>query len=78
MAIGFRLLARNLAIGLPIADAQARPAVIREPRAFRAARVEGLGFFSLAPRILTVVPLQPAPAAVWQLPWAGLTVQVAA
>ncbi len=78
VAIGFRLLARNLAIGLQIADAQARPAVIREPRAFRAAHVEGLGFFSLAPRILTVVPLQPAPAAVWQLPWADLTVQVAA
>ncbi len=77
VAIGFRLLARNLAIGLQIAEAQARPAIIREPRAFRTAHVEGLGFFSLAPHTLIVAPLQPAPAAVWQLPWANLTVQVA-
>src|SRR5262249_15588791 len=34
VAVGFRLLARNLAIGLQIAEAQGRPDVIREPRAF--------------------------------------------
>ena len=78
VAIGFRLLARNLAIGHQVTDAQARPAVIREPRAFRAAHVEGLGLFIPAPHTLTVVPLQPVPPAVWQLPWADLTVQVAA
>ena len=41
VALGFRLLARNLAIGLPIADAAARPTTIRQPVAFRAAHGEG-------------------------------------
>src|SRR5688500_17563833 len=45
IAVAFRLLARNLAIGLQIREAGARPAVIREPVAFRAAHVEGLGTF---------------------------------
>src|SRR5204863_2551646 len=35
VAVGFRLLAGNLAIGLQIRDADARPAAIREPAAFR-------------------------------------------
>ena len=78
VAIGFRLLARNLAIGLQIADAQARPAVIREPRAFRAAQVEGLGLFCQSARTITVAPVQPATPGLWHLPWAHLTVQVAA
>jgi hypothetical protein len=78
VAIGFRLLARNLAIGLQIADAQARPAVIREPRAFRAAHVEGLGLFAQDSRTISVVPVQPAARDVWYLPWAHLTVRVAA
>ncbi len=43
IAVGFRLLARNLAIGRQIAQAQGRPAVIREPRTFRTDQVEGLG-----------------------------------
>jgi hypothetical protein len=45
IAVGFRLLARNLAIGLQIADADARPPTIREPAAFRASHVDGLGTF---------------------------------
>ena len=45
-AIGPRLLARYLAIGLQMKQEGARPAVIREPRAFGAA-VEGLGTFTL-------------------------------
>jgi hypothetical protein len=43
IAVGFRLLARNLAIGVQSHEAQARPAVIREPVAFRATHVDGLG-----------------------------------
>ena len=78
VAIGFRLLARNLAIGLQIAAAPARPAVIREPRAFRAAQVEGLGLFCHSARTITVAPVQPATPGLWHLPWAHLTVQVAA
>src|SRR5579884_2132205 len=54
VAVGFRLLARNLAIGLQVADAGRRPAVIREPRAFRAAHVDGLGTFTRAGRTLFV------------------------
>ena len=45
VAVGFRLLARTLAIGLQIQAANGRPAVIREPRAFRTAQVDGLGLF---------------------------------
>jgi hypothetical protein len=62
--VGHRLLARNLAIGLQIRDAMerpagprlhgraadARPAVIREPAAFRASHVDGLGTFHQDPR----------------------------
>ena len=78
VAIGFRLLARNLAIGFPVADAQARPALIREPHAFRATHVEGLGLFAHDAHTLTVAPVQPTIPDVWYLPWAHLTVQVAA
>src|SRR5579872_1156363 len=45
IAIGFRLLARNLAIGFQIEQAQGRPAHIREPLAFCARQVTGLGLF---------------------------------
>lgn len=78
VAIGFRLLARNLALGLQIADAQARPAALREPRAFRAAHVEGLGLFVHDARTITVAPIRPTTPNLCHLPWAHLTVQVAA
>ena len=78
VAIGFRLLARNLAIGLQVADAQARPALIREPHAFRATHVEGFGLFAHDAHTLTVAPMQPAIPDVWYLPWARLTAQIAA
>jgi hypothetical protein len=54
VALGFRLLARNLAIGLQVRDAGARPEVIREPAAFRATQVEGLGTFARERRTLHV------------------------
>jgi hypothetical protein len=38
-ALGFRLLARNLAIGLEIYDADARPAVVHDPAASRAVQL---------------------------------------
>ena len=78
IAIGFRLLARNLAIGLQIARAGGRPATIREPAAFRAAHVDGLGTFARVRRTLLLTPLRPAPARVYRLPWAHLTVRLAA
>jgi hypothetical protein len=78
VAVGFRLLARNLAIGLQIAQAGGRPATIREPAAFRAAHVEGLGTFVRAGRTLRLTPLRPTAPQVHRLPWARLTVRLAA
>jgi hypothetical protein len=81
IAIGFRLLARNLAIGLQIADADARPPTIREPAAFRAAHVDALGTFALDPQddhtILLTLP-RPAPDGSYLLPWAHRRVRLVA
>ena len=78
VAVGFRLLARNLAIGLQIARAGGRPDQIREPVAFRATHVEGLGTFVRAGRTLRLTPLRPTAPRVHRLPWARLTVRLAA
>jgi hypothetical protein len=78
VAVGFRLLARNLAIGLQIARAGGRPDTIREPAAFRAAHVEGLGTFARAGRTVRLTPHRPTAPAVYRLPWARLTVRLAA
>jgi hypothetical protein len=79
IAVGFRLLARNLAIGHQIHEAQARPAVIREPRAFRATRVDGLGTFRIAPPAILITPLRALPSDHhYPLPWAQRTVRYAA
>lgn len=78
IAVGFRLLARNLAIGLQIHEAQARPAVIREPLAFRATHVDGLGLFQRQRETLVVTPLRPSGPAVWVLPWTSQCVRLIA
>jgi Transposase DDE domain len=78
VAVGFRLLARNLAIGLQIHEAQARPAVIREPVAFRAIHVEGLGLFYHERETLILAPLVPAGARTWALPWTRQFVRLVA
>ncbi len=78
VAVGFRLLARNLAIGLQIREAAARPRVIREPYAFRATRVEGLGTFRQARRTLYLAPLDPAGPQHWRLPWTRRVVRLVA
>jgi hypothetical protein len=77
VAIGFRLLARNLAIGLQIHDANARPTVIREPVAFRATHIDGLGTFILAGRSILLTRPQPGPAT-YLLPWTDRSVQLVA
>ena len=77
-AVGFRLLARNLAIGLQIHDAAARPAVIREPLAFRATHVEGLGTFGQQRRTIYLAPLLPLPTPQLRLPWARRVVRLVA
>jgi hypothetical protein len=78
VALGFRLLARNLAIGLQIADAAARPAMIREPVAFRATHVEGLGTFIQDRRTILLTRCTPAPDQVHYLPWTHCTVRLVA
>jgi hypothetical protein len=79
VAIGLRLLARNLAIGHQIREAGARPDPIREPLAFRAAHVEGLGTFHTDQQTIVVTPLRAAADAhVFPLPWADCHVRYAA
>jgi hypothetical protein len=78
VAVGFRLVARNLAIGLRIAELQRRPDVIRELRAFRAEQVDGLGSFVQDGMLLLLTPLYPNGEERYQFAWAGLVVQVAA
>ncbi len=78
VAIGFRLLARNLAIGLQIRDADARPAAIREPAAFRAAHVEGLGTFIQEHQTILLARPTATPGQVHHLPWTHRTVRLVA
>src|SRR3712207_494120 len=81
VAFGFRLLARNLAIGLQIHDADARPTTIREPAAFRAAHVDGLGTFALDdhdPQAVLLRQHQPTGAATYALPWTQRVVRLVA
>ena len=79
VAIGLRLLARNLAIGQQIQAAGARPEHIREPVAFRAAHVEGLGTFRIDQQAIRVTPLRGATTnPVYALPWANCHVYYAA
>jgi hypothetical protein len=78
VAIGFRLLARNLAIGLQIRDADARPRTIREPAAFRAAHVDGLGTFVHDRRVIWLTHPGASPGQNYLLPWTDLTVRLIA
>jgi DDE family transposase len=78
VAVGFRLLARNVAIALQLHDAAARPAVIREPLAFRATHVEGLGTFRQQRRTIYLSPLQPLPTPHLRLPWSRRVVRLVA
>lgn len=77
VAIGFRLLARNLAIGLQLQEAQGRPEHIREPRACRAEQVEGLGSFVPHGQLILLTPLQHEGDQEYNLPWTNLVVKVA-
>ena len=81
VVIGFRLRARNLAIGLQIHDADARPTPIREPAAFRAAHVDGLGTFARdhhdAHAIRLTIPRATA-GDCYALPWTNRVVRLVA
>ena len=78
VAVGFRLLARTLAIGLQLHEAAGRPPVIREPRAFRATSVEGLGLFRCHAGAILLTPLAPTTPRVYHLPWTHQAVRLIA
>jgi hypothetical protein len=79
VAVGFRLLARNLAVGVQIAAAGGRPDPVREPAAFRAEHLDGLGTFAVDRRTVTLAPLRPrtGPPRL-RLPWTRRVVVLAA
>ena len=78
VAVGFRLLARNLAIGLQLRTADGRPAVIREPLACRAVQVEGLATFQQWRHTIYLWPLQPPLTRHFRLPWVRRVVRLVA
>ncbi len=78
VALGFRLLARNLAIGLQIHDADGRPDRIREPAAFRAAHVDGLATFVQERELILLATPLAAPDQHFDLPWTHRTVRLVA
>jgi hypothetical protein len=79
VAVAFRLLARNLAVGRQIALSGGRPDPVREPAAFRAEHLDGLGTFAVAGRTVTLAPLRPRPGPTrLRLPWTGRVVVPAA
>jgi hypothetical protein len=78
VAVGFRLLARNLAIGFQLHAATTLPISIREPPAFRATQVVGLGTFVLQRRTIYLRSLRAAPPQHWRLPWTRRVVRLVA
>lgn len=78
IAIGLQLLARNLALGFQIHEANGHPPVLREPRAFRASSTQGLGLFQRHDATLLLRPLQPAPPQLWSLPWTQQCIRLVA
>jgi hypothetical protein len=78
VAAGFRIIARNLALGMQIAAAQARPNVLREPLAFRASQAEGLGTFVVEHQTIRITDLRPSATEPCRLPWLHRTVLYAA
>jgi hypothetical protein len=71
VAVGLRLLARNRAIGRQIEAAGRRPAVIREPRAFRAGQVGGLDAYRVDRGVIVLTARRRAGAHACHLPWTG-------
>ena len=78
IAVGFRLLARNLALGYQLHTQAGRTAPLAEPLAFRARWVEGLGTFTLAQHLLVLATWDYRALSPCFLPWTGLTVISAA
>jgi hypothetical protein len=74
IAVGFRLLARSLALGYQLHQQAGTPAPLAEPLAFRARCVEGLGTFTVDKHVVRLRSWDGPPSSACQLPWTGLTV----
>jgi hypothetical protein len=77
LAVGFRLLARNLALGYQLAQADGKPRPLAEPRAFAAAQVDGLGTFVQEGPILYLRPRRAPTADQYYLPWSHQLIRLA-
>lgn len=77
-AVGFRPLARNLAIGQQIRAAGTRPAGIREPITFCATHGDGPGTLAVERRPSQVQPFIATLVARFRLPWAHRVVGIVA
>src|SRR5262249_7472361 len=77
IVVGFRLLARNLAIGHQLDAAAGAPTVLREPLAFRTSQVPGLGIFTAVRRTVLVLPLHRAAPEKFALRWTRRVVKLA-
>jgi hypothetical protein len=78
IAIGFRLLARNLAIGFQMEQVQGRPRHIREPLAFRAQYVDSLGTFEQSGNLVLLYRRGSAAEQLYDLSWTGCSIRAAA
>jgi hypothetical protein len=79
VAVGSRLLARNLAIGQQLAEASGDVVVVREPLRFRVQHVNGLGVFTRERRTVHLRPLRASAGPQHlRLSWARRVVRIAA
>jgi hypothetical protein len=78
VAIGFRLLARNLAVGFQMEQVQRRPEHIREPLAFRMQHVEGRGTFAPMGREIVLYRPTADEERRYTLSWTGCAIRAAA
>lgn len=78
VAIGFRLLARNLAVAFQMAQVQGRPEHIREPLAFRTQHVEGRGTFEQAEHEIVLYRPMAHQERRYDLAWTGCAIRTAA
>jgi hypothetical protein len=78
IAVGFRLLARTLALGYQLHQQAGTAAPLAEPLAFRGRSVDGLGTFTVEHGVIHLVAWDGPPVPSCRLPWTGVTVLAAA
>ncbi len=71
-------LDRHLAIGFQMEQVQGRPEHIREPLAFRAQHVDGLGTFEHSGRVLVLYRTTTNEGRVYALSWTGCAIRAVA